>query len=475
MRHVQDQLFFYSLRKEFILERNLFPPFEPTKDPISSEFNYGRYLSMSMGETLAEVVEVSINTWVTVGVVTSIFFGIMMEIEENERIMGWIVVTCGWFMVLFNRFFEAKLLSIRDKFVATGLVKKVNDASTGRRRMSDEMVPLTQNEELPGWAFLDESRKERSAFEKYFFGHAPNRQHMLYWAQQEGTDFHLFLFRLTLLFNGIYVALMFVLFFPSEDFGEKNETEYISFVALGFFPVLLQMYGKRRFVATMTHISCIGCLRRPQVIANVIREEKTGRAVRAFVVLHKIHLATQSYKTKKNGIPSGKQVQNYKETLPSHVIEDISKTFDLFDDDHSGEISCGELKDLMESLGSAQDETQLSVMISLLDNNGDGTISKSEFIQWYSEQLQQNELNPHEMASSMFRMFDKDGSGSLTIAEFKESLDAFKVGLSIDDVTELVKELDEDRNGMIDEEEFAQLLRRHAHPPPELTTLSKMY
>ena len=106
-------------------------------------------------------------------------------------------------------------------------------------------------------------------------------------------------------------------------------------------------------------------------------------------------------------------------------------------------------------MGSPQDPQQLAVMVALLDANGDGDISKEEFIQWYSDQLEKNELNPDEMAKSMFSMFDADGSGSITIEEFKEALDAFDVGLSLDDVTELVKELDEDRNGHIDEHEVS--------------------
>jgi len=212
-------------------------------------------------------------------------------------------------------------------------------------------------------------------------------------------------------------------------------------------------------------------MRRNDIIANVIREDKVSRAVRAFIVLHKIHLATMS-----TGKPAkeSKPRRHYSEAMPEYMLQDISKTFDLFDNDKGGSISTGELADLMESLGSPQDGDQLGVMISLLDSNDDGDISKEEFIQWYSDQLQKNELDPHEIAHSMFGMFDSDGSGSISIAEFKAALDAFDVGLSTDDVAELVKELDEDRNGFIDEEEFAHLLKRHSHPPPELSSLSNM-
>ena len=157
-RHVEDQIYFWSLRQEFILDRGLFPPFEPDKDHVSKDFNYGRYLSMSMGETLAEVVEVTVTTWICVGVTASIFFLIMFAVEENERIMGWIIVFCGWAMILFNNIFESKILAIRNAFVASGMVKKIDDSRRRKRRMSDEMAPLTHNQELPGWAFLDEDR-----------------------------------------------------------------------------------------------------------------------------------------------------------------------------------------------------------------------------------------------------------------------------------------------------------------------------
>lgn len=70
----------------------------------------------------------------------------------------------------------------------------------------------------------------RSKTGKYWLGPAPNRQQLLFWAQQFGSDFHILLFRITLLFNGLYTALMTVTFVPGAykevRSGEEIETAF---------------------------------------------------------------------------------------------------------------------------------------------------------------------------------------------------------------------------------------------------------
>ena len=209
---------------------------------------------------------------------------------------------------------------------------------------------------------------------------------------------HILILRVTLLFNGLYTAVILVTFGPAayKTFGES---EFIAYVVMAVIPFYLQVTGKRRLVATLCLTNCIGCMRRNDIIANVIREDKVSRAVRAFIVLHKIHLATKNggkhagKRRGSNDIEGGQATakKHYSETMPDYMLQDISKTFDLFDNDGGGDISTGELADLMESLGSPQDADQLSVMISVLDSNGDGDISKEEFIQWYSDQVRGGE------------------------------------------------------------------------------------
>jgi hypothetical protein len=60
----EDELIFKALRFEFILERSSEAPFEPVPEEkrIENDFNFGRYLSLSLTHLLTHVVEVRIVT-----------------------------------------------------------------------------------------------------------------------------------------------------------------------------------------------------------------------------------------------------------------------------------------------------------------------------------------------------------------------------------------------------------------------------
>ena len=116
--HVEDQRLFYALRQEFIKNREVMYPFkeESVECQVNKDINFGRYLSMCMGETLAEVVEVSVTTWAVMGVLAALFYILMLLVNDDSRILGWTMVGCGWVVTLFNYVFESKLVKIRNSF-----------------------------------------------------------------------------------------------------------------------------------------------------------------------------------------------------------------------------------------------------------------------------------------------------------------------------------------------------------------------
>jgi len=59
--------------------------------------------------------------------------------------------------------------------------------------------------------------------------------------------------------------------------------------------------------------------------------------------------------------------------------EEISKIFDLFDEDGSGKITFEKLKRVADELGEGLSDDELSEMIEEADRNNDGTINREEF------------------------------------------------------------------------------------------------
>ena len=61
-------------------------------------------------------------------------------------------------------------------------------------------------------------------------------------------------------------------------------------------------------------------------------------------------------------------------------MEDLKRTFDIFDTDGSGKISSTELKEVMSKLGEELNDFQISEMIREADKDGDGEIDFDEFV-----------------------------------------------------------------------------------------------
>lgn len=87
-RLMEDLVLFEGIRKDFLLERSVDPPFEPATDAnrVADDFNFGRYLSICLGHTLGHVVHVKIATWAFFGLVTIFFYAFLIMIENSAMV-----------------------------------------------------------------------------------------------------------------------------------------------------------------------------------------------------------------------------------------------------------------------------------------------------------------------------------------------------------------------------------------------------
>jgi Ca2+-binding EF-hand superfamily protein len=145
-------------------------------------------------------------------------------------------------------------------------------------------------------------------------------------------------------------------------------------------------------------------------------------------------------------------------STPSSMLGDV---LDAFDDNGNGQICVTERERLLHGM----DKRLTRDIIDKLDINKDGSISKDEFLEFYKINFlgQSDEMSIRERAESLFSIFDTNGGGKISVAEFKSELNAFAIGFTVDEVFQIVREVDEDGSGMIGVHQFEGLIEKYHH------------
>ena len=142
--------------------------------------------------------------------------------------------------------------------------------------------------------------------------------------------------------------------------------------------------------------------------------------------------------------------------LTQYQIDEFKKDFYLFEHDQSGGINIKGLAKAMNSLGLKPTKDELQRMINDVDIDRNGTIDFTEFLTMMVKQIKDNDKE--DETKEIFRVFDKDGSGTIDAEEVRHVLHNLGEKLSDKEVGELMKEADIDGNGEIDYEEFITLM-----------------
>lgn len=71
--------------------------------------------------------------------------------------------------------------------------------------------------------------------------------------------------------------------------------------------------------------------------------------------------------------------------LGDEAHDEVFETFKAFDRDGSGSIDRAELARLLEALGQPIDDEELEIALDVIDANGSGRVSWSEFKAWWTD------------------------------------------------------------------------------------------
>ena len=138
----------------------------------------------------------------------------------------------------------------------------------------------------------------------------------------------------------------------------------------------------------------------------------------------------------------------------SQDIHEVRDAFAMYDKYSNGTIPTKSFISVMRALGNNLTEEQTNDMICEVDYNRTGVIHFMEFVEVWAKFATDFDTTIKEA----FNLFDKDGSGSISIDEFRAVMVTEGAELTDKEIEDILREADSDGDGQIDIDEFVALL-----------------
>ena len=133
--------------------------------------------------------------------------------------------------------------------------------------------------------------------------------------------------------------------------------------------------------------------------------------------------------------------------------------FSQFDRDGSGAIDRAEMKSLLNAFGFQNlSKEDLDAILSKIDKDLSGSVSKEEFIEFMSMQAA---MLGKECSRNIFDIIDSDNDGEIDFGEFQHVVHALNPEAKKEDLLRMFKMADADAEGTVSRKEFEAALTSH--------------
>ena len=136
-----------------------------------------------------------------------------------------------------------------------------------------------------------------------------------------------------------------------------------------------------------------------------------------------------------------------------HQIETFKDIFSQFDRDGDGTLATKYVGTIMRSLGQSPTEAELHYIICKVDADRSGQMDFSEFVTMMANHMKE-EIDTKEEICRAFKAFDNKGHGTIPIEELRYILTNLGEALTEEEVDELIKQADHNKDGKVHYEEF---------------------
>uniref|UniRef100_A0A914UK82 EF-hand domain-containing protein n=1 Tax=Plectus sambesii TaxID=2011161 RepID=A0A914UK82_9BILA len=139
------------------------------------------------------------------------------------------------------------------------------------------------------------------------------------------------------------------------------------------------------------------------------------------------------------------------------TLEELWQVFDKIDTDKDGKLNREEIADFLRRVGPEPTRLYIDTVFSEIDADKSGLITRSEFFK-YMTSCPPSRTIMDELASK-FRIFDKDGDGTVTLSELESIL---QEATNLDDkaaIKVMFEATDTDNDGKITFQEFINMMK----------------
>lgn len=142
--------------------------------------------------------------------------------------------------------------------------------------------------------------------------------------------------------------------------------------------------------------------------------------------------------------------------LPQNMVKELEEAFFLFDYDKDGKITSREVGAAVRSVGLNPTEAELKEMINDVNSIG-GTVDVQNLCQIITKRVRELKTSPEELKDA-FMVFDKQGTGMISVNDLKLSLTTLGERLTDEELDELIRAVDQDGEGMVNYEDVVRVL-----------------
>lgn len=142
-------------------------------------------------------------------------------------------------------------------------------------------------------------------------------------------------------------------------------------------------------------------------------------------------------------------------TLTDREMEELRDNFGLYDTVGDGKVESGNIGQVLRSVGLNPTQAEVDKVMKEIDPKGNNRISFEEFVPLVLSLRSRKHKYGHDTFVDSLKVFDSDGSGTISSGELRHVLTSLGEKLGDEEVDTLIQGL-EDNSGLINYEDFVK-------------------